>query len=274
MICAECGTENAVGTTDCRGCGADLPPAGTAVLIRRGEGTTFVLPGEAVVGRMERCQVSVPDKSVSREHARVIRSGDRYIVRDLGSTNGTLVNGRRIEGDVPLRPGDMITVGSVEFLFAQEDPAEPNQEGTLTHQEESAPAASFPPDDDLTFLDAAQPPAEPRAPGDAMAEIAQTAGRLVDLVRALVQDHENNGEEAAQATIDDVRSALATIQTDVSPDAVQTAQQLLDQLQHDPRDIETLLAVGRNARELVTLVGAYDEMRRAVQAIATAVAPE
>jgi pSer/pThr/pTyr-binding forkhead associated (FHA) protein len=56
--------------------------------------------------------VALPaDSFVSQVHARVFRRGDDYWVEDLGSTNGTLVNGRRINGAVPVRRGDRVQVG-------------------------------------------------------------------------------------------------------------------------------------------------------------------
>jgi pSer/pThr/pTyr-binding forkhead associated (FHA) protein len=48
---------------------------------------------------------------VSQVHARVFRRGDEYWVEDLGSTNGTLVNGRKINGPVPVRRGDRVQIG-------------------------------------------------------------------------------------------------------------------------------------------------------------------
>jgi pSer/pThr/pTyr-binding forkhead associated (FHA) protein len=56
--------------------------------------------------------VALPaDTFVSQVHARVFRQGDGYWVEDLGSTNGTLVNGRRVVGAVPVRRGDRVQVG-------------------------------------------------------------------------------------------------------------------------------------------------------------------
>ena len=51
------------------------------------------------------------DTFVSQVHARVFRRGDDYWVEDLGSTNGTFVNGRKIDGAVPVRRGDRVQVG-------------------------------------------------------------------------------------------------------------------------------------------------------------------
>ncbi|MGA3218248.1 MAG: FHA domain-containing protein [Acidimicrobiales bacterium] len=75
-------------------------------------GTSFALEGELTIGRAPGCAVALPsDTFVSQLHARVFRRGDDYWVEDLGSTNGTLVNGRKLDGAVPLRRGDRVQVG-------------------------------------------------------------------------------------------------------------------------------------------------------------------
>jgi hypothetical protein len=73
----------------------------------------------ARIGRLDDCAVMVSDANVSRHHAEVRpgRDGHGYVVCDLGSTNGTLVNGLRIEGDRPLADGDLISVGSTHLRF-------------------------------------------------------------------------------------------------------------------------------------------------------------
>ncbi|MGP8205903.1 MAG: FHA domain-containing protein [Acidimicrobiales bacterium] len=84
------------------------------VLVEPGEarGSSFALDGELTIGRAPGCAVALPsDTFVSQVHARVFRRGDNYWVEDLGSTNGTLVNGRKLDGAVPLRRGDRVQVG-------------------------------------------------------------------------------------------------------------------------------------------------------------------
>jgi pSer/pThr/pTyr-binding forkhead associated (FHA) protein len=77
-----------------------------------GKGASFPLDGELTIGRAPNCAVALPaDAFVSQVHARVFRRGDGYWVEDLGSTNGTLVNGRRVSGAVPVRRGDRLQVG-------------------------------------------------------------------------------------------------------------------------------------------------------------------
>jgi len=69
------------------------------------------------IGRAEECDLSFPeDGSISRVHARLDRDGDDWLLVDLGSTNGTFVNGERIS-EVRLNPGDLIEVGDAQLRF-------------------------------------------------------------------------------------------------------------------------------------------------------------
>jgi hypothetical protein len=69
-----------------------------------------------VLGRSRDCDLRVSDLNVSRRHAEIREQGDRWILVDLGSTNGTLLNGRKIDRE-QLSDGDTITVGSTEIVF-------------------------------------------------------------------------------------------------------------------------------------------------------------
>jgi Protein of unknown function (DUF3662)/FHA domain len=75
--------------------------------------------GKAVIGRSKDCDIQLPDPNVSRRHAEVRQEGTAYWVVDLGSTNGTEVNGRR-QKRAKLRQGDRITLGSTELVFRRE----------------------------------------------------------------------------------------------------------------------------------------------------------
>jgi len=75
-------------------------------------GALFPLDAELTIGRATGCAVALAtDTFVSQVHARVFRRGADYWVEDLGSTNGTFVNGRKIDGAVPVRRGDRVQVG-------------------------------------------------------------------------------------------------------------------------------------------------------------------
>jgi len=87
----------------------------------RVDGRTSVIgSGGAVLGRSREADVHVDDPNVSRKHAEVRPSGASWTVRDLGSTNGVKVNGRRIQGAQSLKDGDTITLGTSEIVFQLE----------------------------------------------------------------------------------------------------------------------------------------------------------
>ena len=68
--------------------------------------------GEYVIGRRSDCQIFVPDMRVSRQHARIRRENGRFSIEDLGSNNGTYVNGNRILQPSELRHEDEITIAN------------------------------------------------------------------------------------------------------------------------------------------------------------------
>jgi DNA-binding winged helix-turn-helix (wHTH) protein len=75
--------------------------------------------GETVIGRGEECALHIDSAKVSRRHARVVVAGREARLEDLGSKNGTFLNGRRIEspGLVPLHEGDEILIGATLLVF-------------------------------------------------------------------------------------------------------------------------------------------------------------
>jgi len=78
---------------------------------------SWELAGETVIGRAAECAISIDDEFTSNLHAKVYRSEGRYYVEDLGSTNGTYVNGRRIHYPTELRGGDRIKIGRTVMEF-------------------------------------------------------------------------------------------------------------------------------------------------------------
>jgi hypothetical protein len=76
-------------------------------------GDSIELPrGETVVGREVGCALRFNDPSVSRRHLRFVRRLDDAFVEDLGSANGTLLNGRAVSGSIRLHDGDVLSVGA------------------------------------------------------------------------------------------------------------------------------------------------------------------
>ncbi len=71
----------------------------------------------ATVGRSRQCDIVVDDPNVSRQHAEVRPDGTGWLLVDLGSTNGSLLNGRRIDQPEALEPGDTIEVGTSVITF-------------------------------------------------------------------------------------------------------------------------------------------------------------
>jgi DNA-binding response OmpR family regulator len=71
---------------------------------------TFVDQPELIIGRDEQCDVVIPERQVSRQHARIRQERGKYILEDLESKNGTFVNGQEITGPTSLQDGDEIQV--------------------------------------------------------------------------------------------------------------------------------------------------------------------
>ena len=80
----------------------------------KGERRTFSIEDKAVVGRTGQADIQIPLAEISRRQCELEVSGDRLTVRDLGSSNGTYVNNRRIQ-EAALKAGETLTVGPVVF---------------------------------------------------------------------------------------------------------------------------------------------------------------
>jgi pSer/pThr/pTyr-binding forkhead associated (FHA) protein len=76
------------------------------------KGRSYALADEITLGRAAGCTVTLEDNYVSQLHARVSRRDGAVYAEDLGSTNGTYVNGRKLTGAVLLKRGDQVRIGS------------------------------------------------------------------------------------------------------------------------------------------------------------------
>ena len=105
------------------GAAKDLAPppremAGSACRLRTATGDAELVEGENLIGRGTECRVRILSEKVSRRHARVMVSGSRAVLEDLGSKNGTRLNGRRLGLPADLADGDQIMVGHEILVFA------------------------------------------------------------------------------------------------------------------------------------------------------------
>jgi len=148
VFCNNCGHRNPLGSNFCSSCGETLDrgpdesstvtfqidsvpgseelavdlddmSSGGIMVVKRGPnaGSRFSLDKDLVsAGRHPDSDIFLDDITVSRRHAEIVRSGDDYRVRDVGSLNGTYLNRERIE-DAPLRNGDELQIGKFKLVF-------------------------------------------------------------------------------------------------------------------------------------------------------------
>lgn len=142
IYCPECGFQSPEAASYCSRCGALLTregvgettlslgpdeleaapatPSGPALVVRSGggrAGESFEAIGaRALIGRSPECDVFLDDVTVSRRHAELVGEGKTYVIRDLGSLNGTFVNKHRIESTV-LEDDDEVQIGKYRMTF-------------------------------------------------------------------------------------------------------------------------------------------------------------
>ena len=140
MKCTECKMENIEGALFCEECGAKLEEkpelfeagaetSDTHLVFASPDGSTLEIPAkdEVMIGREDPISEVFPDvdltnlggmeKGVSRKHAVIHRSGVDYTVEDMGSTNGTYINKKRIQPHAPqaIKPGDEVKFGKLSL---------------------------------------------------------------------------------------------------------------------------------------------------------------
>jgi hypothetical protein len=89
----------------------------------RGWPPVLTLPGgpqiRFTIGREAACDMTLADLTVSRWHASLQRNADGWLLADLGSTNGTRLNGWRVKDPIPVRAGDLVSFGAVTFVLTE-----------------------------------------------------------------------------------------------------------------------------------------------------------
>jgi len=115
------------------------------LIVRRGPQPNQIYPLDksiVTLGRDITNDIVINDPEVSRHHCRLTQGGGGFTMEDLGSTNGTFINGQRLTGARPLAPGDMVGLGETVTLAYESAvmgvPAEPRQASTMVGG--SAPA--------------------------------------------------------------------------------------------------------------------------------------
>lgn len=103
--------------------GAREPSAPVPFVFPPGSGVRFL------IGRSRDCDLCLTDLSVSRRHAQLVRREDGWVVSDLGSHNGTRLNGWLVREPVRLSAGDRVEFGSVAFFIASDPPVWPGEGG-------------------------------------------------------------------------------------------------------------------------------------------------
>jgi len=99
---------------------------------------------QASLGRSDDNTISLDDPAISGRHCAVVRDGRRFLLRDLGSTNGTRLNSRDVKEAV-LKPKDLIKLGSIELMFDSDEEVEYDEEETARTQVEVAPGPAAAP---------------------------------------------------------------------------------------------------------------------------------
>jgi EmrB/QacA subfamily drug resistance transporter len=170
------------------------------------QGRMFALGESTTLGREETAEIVLEDSSgeLSRRHAHIGLLDGVATIEDLGSTNGTLLNGERISGPQPLRSGDQITIGKYVLQFASAlaeppPPAQPTSDPQLTRVRAAQPPPAQPtPDPQLTRVRAAQPPSERPptfAPAGSEGELRILSGPGAGKAAALVGNSATIGRE-------------------------------------------------------------------------------
>lgn len=96
-----------------------LPPSSALLIVQHGPnaGARFLLDAERVTaGRDTKADIFLDDVTVSRKHVEFVREGDSFVVRDVGSLNGTYVNRERV-ADARLHNGDEVQIGKYRLVF-------------------------------------------------------------------------------------------------------------------------------------------------------------
>ncbi|MDY7228684.1 FHA domain-containing protein [Hyalangium rubrum] len=185
------------------------------LIIEDDEGRKTVVPfarEEITIGRQEGNTIRLSDRNVSRRHARLLRVNGHVVVEDLGSSNGTRINGERISGQSTVKDGDLIQIGDYDLALQSEAAAAASASRRPAANDEPSDPHGSEPETELETPVQEEEPAAAGAPGDArrhstsiirMDQVESTRTRKVqeleaeDAPRLVVVSAELKGQEFA-----------------------------------------------------------------------------
>lgn len=129
------------------------------LIVRQGPqiGLQFSMTTNRVIlGREETCDIVIQDAEVSRRHCQISWEGNAYVIQDLGSTNGTFVNGSQITVPRVLTNGDTIGLGQTTLIFESQEDSSWSQDAYAGSAQQQAPQTTFEPTQPQTKLTSLQ----------------------------------------------------------------------------------------------------------------------
>ena len=237
---------------------SNIVPAGPILEIaahgEQNAGRRIVLPAgsKALVGRGKAASVRIEDLGVSRRHARLVHDERGVVLADLGSANGTWVNGQRVTTPALLRDGDKVRFGSVSAVFWAS--------GSAQRQREHASAPDI--------YDGAGTRSGPGTPEMPVSPSGGSRAREAGLAQQLVSAKDYIGairvlEPHVQRHPDDVEAwnllGLASFESALYPAAESAYRRMLDQA---PNDFRAMYGLGITLQKL----GRLDEAERCLTA--------
>jgi pSer/pThr/pTyr-binding forkhead associated (FHA) protein len=125
-------------------------------------GKVFALENiDITIGRDIANDIVINDAEVSRKHARLFVQGDQFFLEDLGSTNGTFVDGQRIAGPHALQSGDSVQMGENVIVTYEASTYDPDATAVMSSREAADTMAPPPPEPESMFEEEPEVPAEP-----------------------------------------------------------------------------------------------------------------
>ena len=96
---------------------ASRPPEKLSVTAPNAKPRTFDIDDELIIGRADKCHVVIGDSYASQVHARVFKKQDNVYIEDMGSTNGTYLNRKKVTAPVKVNRGDVARIGKTQMEF-------------------------------------------------------------------------------------------------------------------------------------------------------------